>query len=71
MQALISVSEHQIGGETVNAVDAREIHGAMCIANAAKALQVGPKALFRWLSGHQWIYRRAGGSFVSVIELMS
>lgn len=36
--------------------------GGMCITNAAKDLQVRPKDLFAWLSAHQWIYRRAGGS---------
>ncbi len=36
--------------------------GSMCISNAAKALQVRPKTLFRWMQMHQWIFRRAGGS---------
>lgn len=36
--------------------------GLMCVTNAAKALQIGPKALFQWLSGNQWIYRRVGSS---------
>ncbi len=36
--------------------------GSMCITDAAKTLQVQPKALFAWLQAHQWIYRRAGGS---------
>lgn len=36
--------------------------GSMCITNAAKSLQVQPKAFFRWLQQHEWIYRRAGGS---------
>lgn len=31
------------------------------ITNTAKALQVRPKALFEYLSAHQWIYRRPGG----------
>lgn len=35
--------------------------GSLCITDAAKALQVGPKALFRWLSTNGWIYRRTGG----------
>lgn len=34
--------------------------GSLCVTDAAKALQVGPRTLFRWLSGHRWIYRRAG-----------
>lgn len=37
-------------------------NGSLCITNAAKTLQIKPKAFFRWLSEHQWIYRRAGGS---------
>lgn len=36
--------------------------GGMCITNAAKDLQMRPKDLFVWLSSHQWIYRRVGGS---------
>lgn len=32
--------------------------GAMCITDAAKTLQLQPKALFDWLSANQWIYRR-------------
>lgn len=32
--------------------------GAMCITDAAKTLQMQPKALFDWLSANQWIYRR-------------
>ncbi len=33
--------------------------GPMCITDTAKALQVAPKALFRFLSEHGWTYRRA------------
>lgn len=36
--------------------------GAMCITNAAKALQCQPKRLFAHLQACQWIYRRAGGA---------
>ncbi|MFM9926926.1 phage antirepressor KilAC domain-containing protein [Variovorax sp. H27-G14] len=36
--------------------------GSMCIQSAAKHLQVQPKKLFLWLSEHEWIYRRAGGT---------
>lgn len=39
-----------------------EAEGAMCVTNAAKVLQVQPKALFSWLSQNRWIYRRPGGS---------
>lgn len=35
--------------------------GSMCITDAAKHLQVQPKFLFKLLSEHHWIYRRAGG----------
>jgi phage antirepressor YoqD-like protein len=34
----------------------------LCVTNAAKTLEIQPKAFFQWLSEHQWIYRRAGGS---------
>lgn len=35
--------------------------GSMCITDAEKHLQVQPKFLFKLLSEHHWIYRRAGG----------
>lgn len=37
-------------------------NGSLCITDAAKALQVQPKRLFRWLHENRWIYRRAGGT---------
>lgn len=36
--------------------------GAMCITNAAKALQCQPKRLFAHMQASRWIYRRAGGT---------
>lgn len=36
--------------------------GSLCVTDAAKALGVGPRALFTWLERNDWIYRRAGGS---------
>lgn len=38
-----------------------EADGALCVTDAAKALGVHPRALFRWLESNGWIYRRAGG----------
>lgn len=35
--------------------------GSMCITDAAKSIQQKPTVLFKWLSEHAWIYRRAGG----------
>lgn len=35
--------------------------GSLNITEAAKALQIGPKFLFKWLSTNEWTYRRAGG----------
>ncbi|MFS1584077.1 MAG: antA/AntB antirepressor family protein [Candidatus Arsenophonus phytopathogenicus] len=35
--------------------------GSLYITDAAKSLQMKPKALFSWLQGHDWIYRRVGG----------
>lgn len=35
--------------------------GSLNITEAAKALQLGPKFLFKWLSTNEWTYRRAGG----------
>lgn len=37
-----------------------EADGSLCITDAAKALQVQPKALFNFLRREAWIYRRAG-----------
>lgn len=39
-----------------------ESDGSLNITDAAKALNIQPKKLFRWLQENQWIYRRAGGS---------
>lgn len=35
--------------------------GSLCITDAAKAIQVQPKALFSYLRQHNWIYKRPGG----------
>jgi phage antirepressor YoqD-like protein/predicted transcriptional regulator len=37
-----------------------EADGSLCITDAAKALQVQPKALFSYLRSEGWIYRRTG-----------
>jgi phage antirepressor YoqD-like protein len=34
--------------------------GSLCITDAAKTLQVQPKALFQFLHAHHWIYTRQG-----------
>lgn len=34
--------------------------GSLCITDAAKTLQVQPKALFAFLKSHHWIYTRQG-----------
>lgn len=39
-----------------------QAEGAMCITNAAKALQCQPKRLFAHMQSTRWIYRRAGGT---------
>lgn len=36
--------------------------GSLCITDAAKTLQVQPKALFSFLRSHRWIYTRAGSN---------
>lgn len=35
--------------------------GSQCITDAAKALKVQPKSLFKTLQASHWIYKRAGG----------
>ncbi|WP_448206471.1 phage antirepressor KilAC domain-containing protein [Azospirillum sp. sgz302134] len=39
---------------------AKPTEGAMCITDAAKDLQVKPRALTRFLEENRWVYRRAG-----------
>lgn len=39
-----------------------EADGSLNITEAAKALQVRPSDLFRWLSGNGWIYKRPGSA---------
>lgn len=36
--------------------------GSLCLMDAAKQLQMRPKDLVTFMSAHQWIYKRAGGS---------
>lgn len=36
--------------------------GSLCITDAAKALGKGQKELHKWLSAHDWIYKRAGSA---------
>ncbi|MBE1275642.1 phage antirepressor KilAC domain-containing protein [Enterovibrio baiacu] len=35
--------------------------GSRCITDAAKSLQLQPKALFAWLAANRWIYKRPDG----------
>ncbi|WP_281545237.1 phage antirepressor [Grimontia sp. SpTr1] len=35
--------------------------GSLCITDAAKNLQLQPKALFAWLAANRWIYKRPDG----------
>lgn len=37
---------------------ATTVQGALCITNAAKSLQVAPRALFQYLQTNDWIYKR-------------
>jgi Rha family phage regulatory protein len=37
-----------------------EADGSLCVTDAAKALQMRPSDLFRWLRENGWIYRRPG-----------
>ncbi|WP_442890171.1 phage antirepressor KilAC domain-containing protein [Arsenophonus sp. PmNCSU2021_1] len=39
-------------------------NGAMCVTDTAKQLQISPKALFDFLSGNKWIYRRLGSPWI-------
>ncbi|HGJ5890851.1 MAG TPA: phage antirepressor KilAC domain-containing protein [Arsenophonus apicola] len=38
--------------------------GAMCVTDAAKQLQIRPKALFDFLNENKWIYRRLGSPWI-------
>lgn len=54
-------NELQAAAPKIKALDRLTLaDGSTCITDAAKALQVQPKALFDWLNAHQWIYRRPG-----------
>jgi Rha family phage regulatory protein len=39
--------------------------GSFCITDAAKTLQVSPKALTSYLKEHGWIYSRQGSSYIA------
>lgn len=39
--------------------------GSLCITDAAKALQIQPKALFSYLLEHRWIYSRPGTGYIA------
>lgn len=67
---LLTYSEKVLALEAVNAELAPKAialdrlstaDGSLCITDAAKAIQVRPKALFSYLREHNWIYRRPGG----------
>lgn len=67
---LLTYSEKVIALEAANAelapkADALDrlstADGSLCITDAAKAIQVQPKALFSYLRQHNWIYKRPGG----------
>ena len=37
--------------------------GSICVTDAAKVLNVRPKALFAYLSANKWLYKRAGTTY--------
>ena len=39
--------------------------GSLCITDAAKTLQVRPKALFEFLRSHRWVYSRLGSGEIA------
>lgn len=47
-----------------------EAEGSLCITDAAKALQMRPKALFAWLRHHRWIFRRNGGVWLGYSAML-
>lgn len=58
-QAMLSIAATK--AEALDRI-ATHAEGAMCITNAAKALQMQPKQFFLWLQQHDWIFRRTGGA---------
>jgi len=58
LQAQVATQASKVEALTLIA----EAEGSLCITDAAKALQVQPKALFNFLRRESWIYRRSGGS---------
>lgn len=66
---LLSYSEKVLALEEANAAMAPKAEaldriataeGSLCVTDAAKTLQVRPKALFDFLRAHSWIYSRPG-----------
>ncbi|CCG08678.1 Rha family transcriptional regulator [Pararhodospirillum photometricum] len=57
------VAERKVEAASATVAAFDRIAGAdnsMCVTDAAKTLQIRPKALFDWMSGHGWTYRRPG-----------
>lgn len=41
-----------------------EARGALCLTDAAKALQMRPRELIAWMQEHAWIHKRAGTNWL-------
>lgn len=68
---LLTYSEKMISLESENQsmrVDVQALEriskadGSLCITDAAKSLGMGQRELHKWLSAHDWIYKRNGSS---------
>lgn len=53
-------AELHVKGDALDRLATAE--GSLCVTDAAKTLQVQPRALFMFLRSHRWIYTRTGGS---------
>jgi len=60
MQLERQVKELLPSQEALNRIS--EADGSLCVTDAAKALQMRPSDLFKWLRQNGWTYRRVGAS---------
>lgn len=62
-RAITAEKKAEAMAEDVAALDRlAKADGSLCITDAAKALQMRPKALFGWLRENGWIYKRPGAA---------
>ena len=56
-------AELHVKGDALDRIATAE--GSLCVTDAAKTLQVQPRALFMFLRSHRWIYSRQGSDDIA------